>query len=988
MERVADINHYLLRQVRWAELTVGLLVVLVSRELAGLAFPLPPVLALFAAAAAVQALLALLSGGARSGGRPLPALPILLADAAIWLPLLALTGGPSSPYLFLLLFPACHTGLLCASTRASLGATLALLGGFAAVASISWPGGGLPDSFDWRLVLGVTLMLGALLLSVTHLVRTARGVLLPGWVATPEPVDSLARRTADNAGIALGEDGDFADLLEETVLVLSRVPGVAFAAAITGSGWPGEADDEHGTRARCIAVGTGQTWPQWIDLTPRGAAFFGVAARDPERPFHAGPAAALRDAGFPPAAGAQFDRWLLAPLAGREGAGLAVLVGLRSREADEAYLKMTMVRLGSQLAPLLAASGHLARLRGELASLHAENETLTRINKMQGDFVAVASHELKTPLTSISAYTEALLSERGRPDFTQSGEFLGIIREESERLLRMVNRILDFSRLEFGQRLLNRDVLDLEPLIRETARTLDPIAAAKGLRLALDVPVLLPRVEIDADLIRQVLINLVNNAIKYTPRGGTVTVSASEDAATVRVAVTDTGPGIPADELRRIFRQFYRVSGASEGIEGAGLGLSIVKNIIDLHGGHIDVQSTVGHGSSFIFHLPKEHQLNPVTAAILGDLTTRPQFQQLLRLTVRMVAEMTESKIVSLMLLDKDGRNLVVQSAYGLNASIVKSAHVAVGKGIAGRVLQSGRPLLVSDVVKDGLLESGNREQYETHSLVSVPLRIGDKAVGVINVNNKVSGAPFNDDDLALVTTLSDKVSAALEQAMQVDSSARRVEKIVDALQALIVMKRNAIPTATPLARRLLVETARRLGLTRVEIRRLQYVASVHDVGMVAVDEEILHKAGPLTDDEHDEVTQHPEQGVSLVGPLLQAPEMSQIIMTHHERLDGSGYPRGLQGIDIPIGARILSVVDAFFAMSQARPWRESRPAERAVAELRDNAGRQFDAEVVEAFVSVLRDEGMIEAPPAGPAADAAAPVDHEREGRWQPQGS
>ncbi len=351
------------------------------------------------------------------------------------------------------------------------------------------------------------------------------------------------------------------------------------------------------------------------------------------------------------------------------------------------------------------------------------------------------------------------------------------------------------------------------------------------------------------------------------------------------------------------------------------------------------MQSTVGHGSSFIFHLPKEHQLNPVTAAILGDLTTRPQFQQLLRLTVRMVAEMTESKIVSLMLLDKDGRNLVVQSAYGLNESIVKSAHVAIGKGIAGRVLQSGRPLLVADVVKDGLIESGNRDQYETHSLVSVPLRIGDKAIGVINVNNKVSGAPFNEDDLALVTTLSDKVSAALEQAMQADSSARRVEKIVDALQALIVMKRNAIPTATPLARRLLVETARRLGLTRAEIRRLQYVASVHDVGMVAVDDEILHKTGPLTDDEHDEVTQHPEQGVNLVAPLLQAPEMSQIIMTHHERVDGSGYPRGLQGIDIPLGARILAVVDAFFAMSQERPWHESRPAEHAVAELRGERG-------------------------------------------------
>jgi len=514
--------------------------------------------------------------------------------------------------------------------------------------------------------------------------------------------------------------------------------------------------------------------------------------------------------------------------------------------------------------------------------------------------------------------------------------------------------------------------MDLEPLLRDTLRTIEPLSAQKRQQVRLECPPLLPRVEIDEDLIRQVLLNLVNNAVKYTPEGGTVTVLASEDAATVRVAVTDTGPGIPADELHRIFRQFYRASGASEAAEGAGLGLSIVKNIIDLHGGHIDVASEPGRGSTFAVHLPKEHHLNPVTAAILGDLTTRPQFQQLLRLTVRMVAEMTESKIVSLMLLDRDGRNLVVQSAYGLNESIVKSAHVAIGKGIAGRVLQSGRPLLVKDVEKDGLLASSNRGQYETNSLVSVPLKIEDRVVGVINVNNKVSGQAFNEDDLALVTTLSDKVSAALAEAMKVDTSQRRVEKIVDALQALIVMKRREIPTATPLALRLIVQTARRLGMAAAEIRRLQYVASVHDVGMVTVDGEILAKCGPLTEDERDEVGQHPEQGVTLMQPLLQAPEMSSIILAHHERPDGRGYPQGLRGGDIPVGARVLAVVDAFFAMVERRPYRQRCTAEEAVAELCTHAGGQFDEPVVAAFVEVLRQEGLLA---AQAAAASPAPV-------------
>ena len=146
--------------------------------------------------------------------------------------------------------------------------------------------------------------------------------------------------------------------------------------------------------------------------------------------------------------------------------------------------------------------------------------------------------------------------------------------------------------------------MDLEPLIRETTRALEPLFEGKRLGLEIDCPPLLPRVEIDADLIRQVLINLLNNAIKFTPAGGRITVRAVEDAATVRVTVSDTGPGIPADELRRIFRQFYRVSGASDGVEGTGLGLSIVKSIMDIHNGTVDIQSIPGQGTTVTLRFP------------------------------------------------------------------------------------------------------------------------------------------------------------------------------------------------------------------------------------------------------------------------------------------------------------------------------------------------------------------------------------------------
>ncbi len=955
--------------MRWAELTVGLLVVLLSRELGGLVFPLPPVLAAFGVGAALQLLLVLLAArDAAAGGSGLRAGLVLAFDAAAWLPVLLLTGGVASPYLLLLVFPAAHAGLLCRRARDGYAVSAALVALLAVASLRSWPDAA--GGVDGRLALGMALMLGALMLSVTYLVRTAGRTLPAGWVATPEPVDELAQRSAAAASAALREQGDLAELLVEMLQALRRLPGVQFAAVIAAPGWAELCGPGASGGRRCLALAAGQTWPEWLELPREAAIFFDLLHVEQTEPFRSGGAATLRAIGFPPAAAPAWDAWTLTPVGEPGRAALIVLAGTRRGESDEVYLRAAMARLAGQLAPLLAAGHHLARVRRELATLHAENETLTRINKMQGDFVAVASHELKTPLTSISAYTEALLRQDDLPAFTQTREFLGVIREESERLLRMVNRILDFSRSDLGERLLNRQVVDLEPLVRDTVRALEPLVAARGLRLDIACPSLLPRVEVDPDLIRQVLMNLLNNAVKYTPAGGLVCVRACEDAATVRVTVSDTGPGIPPEDLRRIFRQFYRVGGGTEGVEGQGLGLAIVKNIIDLHGGHIDVQSVPGEGASFTFHLPKEHQLNPVTAAILGDLTTRPQFQQLLRLTVRMIAEMTESKIVSLMLLDREGRNLVVQSAYGLNEGIVKSAHVAVGKGIAGRVLQSGRPLLVKDVERDGLLAAGNRDQYETNSLLSVPLVVQGRPLGVINVNNKVAGGSFNEDDLALLVTLAEKVSAALTQAMQADSSARRVEAVVDALQALILMKRSAIPTASPLALRLLVRTARRLDMSGAEVARLQYVASLHDVGMVAVDEDIVLKAGPLTADEREEVGQHPAQGVTMVAPLLQTPEMESIILAHHERPDGRGYPRGLQGADIPLGARVLAVLDAFFAMTQRRPYRARLAPDEIMAEIKAHAGTQFDPVVVEAFLAVLREEGL--APSGGLDADHA----------------
>jgi HD-GYP domain-containing protein (c-di-GMP phosphodiesterase class II) len=257
-------------------------------------------------------------------------------------------------------------------------------------------------------------------------------------------------------------------------------------------------------------------------------------------------------------------------------------------------------------------------------------------------------------------------------------------------------------------------------------------------------------------------------------------------------------------------------------------------------------------------------------------------------------------------------------------------------------------------------------------------------------VANKVDLTPYAADDLNLLVTLCERVSAALAGALKYSGDANRLAKIVEALEALVKMKHSSIPTVNPLALRLLGRTAGLLGLSLSEVKRLQYLVALHDAGMVRVDEEIIHKRGELTEDERDEVDSHVEKGADLMAPLLLRPEMEEIILSHHERVDGTGYPAGRQGGEIPLGSRILAVLDAFFAMIQSRPYRKKLPAAEVVKEIRTHAGTQFDPAVVDGFLQVLCEEGIVTADTenSGNFMGLTPTTPDEEEQTWQPLGS
>jgi signal transduction histidine kinase/CheY-like chemotaxis protein len=255
----------------------------------------------------------------------------------------------------------------------------------------------------------------------------------------------------------------------------------------------------------------------------------------------------------------------------------------------------------ARLAEVDDASG---RHLGTVLALHditAERE----IADMKNEFVSTVSHELRTPLTSIKGYVDLILDgDAGEINDIQR-EFLGIVKENSDRLVELINEMLDISRIESGRVHLKIEPMSVADSVEGAVDTFRGVLAQTGRTVNVHVPTGLPPVAADRDRVGQVLINLVSNALKYSPAGGDVSVEAHHHGDMIVISITDHGLGISRADLKRLFTKFYRVDSAmTREIGGTGLGLSICKTIIELLGGEIGVKSAVGKGSTFWFSLP------------------------------------------------------------------------------------------------------------------------------------------------------------------------------------------------------------------------------------------------------------------------------------------------------------------------------------------------------------------------------------------------
>jgi two-component system phosphate regulon sensor histidine kinase PhoR len=268
-------------------------------------------------------------------------------------------------------------------------------------------------------------------------------------------------------------------------------------------------------------------------------------------------------------------------------------------------LVMGSVRTKS-FAVTVTPVGPEAAPAGSVLVLHDISE-LRRLERARRDFVANVSHEFKTPLTAIQGFTETLL-EGALEDGQVSRRFLNIIRENAVRLGRLTNDLLSLARIEAGKLEIHRQPVVISALISSCFETVRLNSEQKGLLLTAESSPDLPAVIGDPVLLQQALQNLLDNAVRYSPRRGEVKVKARAEGTELVISVSDKGPGIPQTEQQRIFERFYRADAArSRDAGGTGLGLSIAKHLVEAHAGRIEVDSEVGRGSTFTVFLPIQH---------------------------------------------------------------------------------------------------------------------------------------------------------------------------------------------------------------------------------------------------------------------------------------------------------------------------------------------------------------------------------------------
>ncbi len=333
------------------------------------------------------------------------------------------------------------------------------------------------------------------------------------------------------------------------------------------------------------------------------------------------------------------------------------------------------------------------------------------------------------------------------------------------------------------------------------------------------------------------------------------------------------------------------------------------------------------------------------------------RLSDLLEQVIMMTQRTLNAEAASVLLFRDNDQELYFEAVTGPVGKALRQVRLSSQYGIAGQVVRTGKPLIVNDVTRSTNFHKviDDTTGFYTKSLVCAPLSIGRKVLGVIEVLNKCEGRTFDEDDMETV------VSVANTTAMAVENTRIR-QTLMEAYKNTIVALAAAVDAKDPYTRghseRVMGYASKAgivLSFSADEIETLEYAGILHDIGKLTIDSSVLTKSEPLTSGEWEIMRTHPVTGADLLREIPFLENAAELVLSHHERYDGTGYPKGLKGDDIPLGARLIAVAEAFDTMTTDRAYRSALPIDIAVKELNICAGTQFCPMAVKALIEGLR---------------------------------
>ncbi|HET6410851.1 MAG TPA: HD domain-containing phosphohydrolase [Anaeromyxobacter sp.] len=617
-------------------------------------------------------------------------------------------------------------------------------------------------------------------------------------------------------------------------------------------------------------------------------------------------------------------------------------------------------------------------------------ETQIELDRVKTNFFTNVSHELRTPLTLIIAPLESALKGPSATPPALRDE-LELALRNAQRLLVEINTLLDLSRLDARRERLQLETVDVLQVLRQLVEGGRGLAESKHVDLDFVPASVVPPFPVDRLKLEKIVLNLLSNALRFTDgeegARGRVTVRCGLRGERFYCSVEDSGVGIPEEHLPRIFDRFHQVEGSARlRPGGTGIGLSLVKQLVDLHMGSVSVWSRAGHGSTFTVELPVDAGVYPSERVASCEPcspraepapTPVPLLAAAMRTGSSRPAESPGQDPRPLVLLVEDNRELLdYESRHLAEEYRVQTAEDV--EGALARIEKERPDLIVSDLMMPGRsgadllreIRSRPATQHLPFVLLTARADYESRIEGLEEGADDYLAKPFNPRELrARIRSLLAKGRMERELVDQnaflakvnLDLVLSKRKVLIETMEAFALAVEAKDPYTHGHSRRvatLAEKVCRELGLGEAACETIRIAGILHDIGKIGTPELVLKKPGRLSGAEMEVFKRHAQLGSRIVSAVTELEEVGRAILHHHERFDGGGYPDGLVADRVPLLSRILAVCDSYDAMTSDRPYRTGIPHRQAIDEIVRCMGKQFDPVVAQAFLQLYFSEG------------------------------